>query len=155
MIFTLGHSTHSPERFIELLRGAGASAVADVRSIPGSRRYPHFDSEVMARWLAEAGIGYVHIPELGGHRKATPDGGFTTIRNAGFRGYAQYVGSPEFLAGIDRLEDGMALVCAEAVWWRCHRRLIAEWLVMHSRECRHVLPSGLVVPKVDLLDGGA
>lgn len=127
----------------------------DVRSLPGSRRYPHFNQETMPTWLA---VPYVHLPALGGHRKACADGGFETVRNSGFRGYAQYTQSREFAEGIEALLsiEEPAIMCAEAVWWRCHRRLIAEYLTEGGVKVRHIMPDGrLAVPEVDLLSGVA
>lgn len=144
---TVGHSTHEPERFVELLRGAGAEAIADVRRFPGSRRMPWFSADAMPGWLADAGIGYEHLPELGGRRKpvpGSPNGGWEVRQ---FQGYAHHMESAEFKAGLDRLlglanERSVAAMCAEAPWWRCHRRLLADALIVRRHEVVHLMPEG-------------
>ena len=143
-IWTIGHSTRSLDEFLELLADHRLEAVADVRRFPGSRRYPHFDQAALAARLAEQGIAYRWIPALGGRRRARPDSPNTGWRNASFRGYADHIGSAEFSRGLDellRLADRLrtALMCAEAVWWRCHRSLIADALVTRGWEVRHIL----------------
>lgn len=156
--FTVGHSTHDLDTFLGLLKQHDVRTLADVRSLPGSGRYPHFNLERLAPAVREAGIEYVHLGRLGGHRRATKDGGFETVRNYGMRGYAQYTEHPEFAAGLDEFLalDRPAAMCAEAVWWRCHRRLIAEVLVQRGVEVRHIMPNGsLAVPTLQLLGGAA
>lgn len=156
LIHTIGHSTLPLDEFIGLLREHDIHTLADVRSLPGSRRYPHFNQERLAESMAEAGVDYVHIPLLGGHRRATANGGFETVRNSGMRGYAQYTDHPEFHEGLELLKglDRPAAMCAEAVWWRCHRRIVAEALVREGTEVRHIMPNGsLVSPDLCLLAG--
>src|SRR5262245_6307966 len=102
-VWTIGHSNLLPEAFMGLLRGHDIRAVADVRRFPGSRRYPHFNSEDLSRSLALAEIDYIHFPELGGRRQALPDSPNTAWRNEAFRGYADYMATKEFQGGIDRL----------------------------------------------------
>jgi uncharacterized protein (DUF488 family) len=155
MIYTIGHSTHDADTFIGLLKQHRVCTLVDVRSLPGSRRYPHFNQECLADTLASVGITYTHLPSLGGHRRATKDGGFETVRNQGMRGYAQYTASSEFRDGVEQLltYPVPGVMCAEAVWWRCHRRMIAEALVMGAYAVRHIMPNGsLVEPRVDLLE---
>src|SRR5690349_18826354 len=132
-IWTIGHSNLRPEPFIGLLHSHGIEAVADVRRFPGSRRYPHFNSEELSRALAQTQIEYIHFPELGGRRKAKPDSPNTAWRNEGFRGYADYMATDDFRHGIERLfntavQKRTAIMCAEAVWWQCHRSMIADYL---------------------------
>lgn len=149
-IWTIGHSTRSAEEFIALLGGNGIQALADVRRFPGSRKYPHFNVGPLAHALRDAGIEYVPFPELGGRRKPLPDSPNTAWRNDAFRGYADYMRTPEFAAGMERLAalastKRTAIMCSEAVWWRCHRGLIADWLkvrgvrVLHIVDARHVV----------------
>ena len=150
-VWTIGHSTHSLEAFIGILRAHRIEALADVRLLPGSRRYPHFNCEVLSASLQKIGIEYVHIPELGGRRKPTPNSQNTSWRNESFRGYADHMGGPEFLRGIDALQKlGLskrtAIMCAEAVWWQCHRALISDWLKAHGVEALHILSENKVEP---------
>jgi uncharacterized protein (DUF488 family) len=119
--------------------------LADVRAWPGSKRYPQFDKEVLAESLNAHGIRYEHFPELGGKRKAKRDSRNTEWRNASFRGYADYMETEQFQKGIERLLDvaakagPTAIMCAEAVWWRCHRSLIADYLKVRGIEVMHIL----------------
>ncbi|HQZ79131.1 MAG TPA: DUF488 domain-containing protein [Steroidobacteraceae bacterium] len=143
-IWTIGHSTRSLDEFLELLADHRLEAVADVRRFPGSRRYPHFAQAALSATLAERGIAYHWIPALGGRRRARPDSPNTGWRNASFRGYADHIGSAEFSRGLDellQLADRLrtALMCAEAVWWRCHRSLIADVLRSRGIEVVHIL----------------
>ena len=143
-VWTVGHSTRSWEEFLDLLAESGIGAIADVRRYPGSRRYPWFAGEAMAEALPAAGFDYLWIPQLGGRRKAhagSPNGAW---RNAAFRGYADHLRSPEFAEGLARVLDSAArrptaLMCAEAVWWRCHRRLVSDVLVHRGHPVVHVL----------------
>jgi uncharacterized protein (DUF488 family) len=144
-IWTIGHSTRGIDDFISLLEENGIKLLADVRSLPGSKRYPQFNREALAKSLADAGIRYEHFPELGGRRKAKPDSHNTAWRNASFRGYADYMDTEEFHKGVERLlaladEAGpAAIMCAEAVWWRCHRSLISDYLKARGVEGMHIL----------------
>ncbi|HJU27106.1 MAG TPA: DUF488 domain-containing protein [Rhodanobacteraceae bacterium] len=148
--WTIGHSTRSLEEFLALLAGNRIEALADVRRFPGSRKYPHFNADELARALREAGIEYAPFPELGGRRKPAPDSRNGAWRNAAFRGYADYMETAEFRRGMERLialADGKrtAVMCSEAVWWRCHRRLISDWFqargvrVLHILDAKHVV----------------
>src|SRR5436853_508248 len=144
-IWTIGHSTRGMENFTALLQENGIKLVADVRMYPGSRRYPQFGREALANSLREAGIEYEHFPELGGRRKAHPDSKNTAWRNEMFRGYADYMETEDFRKGIARLLDlaneigPVAIMCAEAVWWRCHRSLISDYLKARGLEVLHIL----------------
>ena len=144
-IWTVGHSTLSWPDFLQLLLGAGVGTVADVRRYPASRRHPQFEARSMARALADAGLAYVHFEALGGRRQPRPDSPNLAWRNAGFRGYADYMATPAYAAARDALEvlaiDGpTAVLCAEALWWQCHRGLLADDLKSRGWEVRHLLP---------------
>jgi uncharacterized protein (DUF488 family) len=144
-IWTIGHSTREIEVFVELLRLNGISLVADVRLLPGSKRYPQFNREALERSLGEAGIKYEHFPELGGRRKPKIDSRNTAWRNEAFRRYADHMETEQFQNGVQRLlslaeETGpTALMCAEAVWWSCHRSLISDFLKVRGVEVLHIL----------------
>jgi uncharacterized protein (DUF488 family) len=145
-IWTIGHSTRTIEEFLALLAVYRVETIADVRSFPGSRKYPHYGQQALAATLAAHGLGYAWLPALGGRRRASPDSPNTAWRNAAFRGYADYMDSTAFKQGMIRLLDlanGLrtALMCAEAVWWRCHRALIADALCVHGIEVVHILDS--------------
>ena len=143
--WTIGHSTRKIDNFISLLEENGIKLVADVRLLPGSKRYPQFNKEALAESLGKAGIGYEHFPELGGRRKPKPDSRKVAWRNESFRGYADHMETEEFGKGIARLVDvaneagATAIMCAEAVWWRCHRSLISDYLKAHGVEVLHIL----------------
>jgi uncharacterized protein (DUF488 family) len=150
-VWTIGHSTHSLEAFVGILRAHRIEALADVRLLPGSRRYPHFNREVLAASLRETGIEYVHVAELGGRRKPKANSQNIAWRNESFRGYADHMESAEFLRGIDALQElalgkRTAIMCAEAVWWQCHRALISDWLKAHGVEVLHILSENKVEP---------
>jgi uncharacterized protein (DUF488 family) len=128
---------------LALLRAAGVSAVADVRAIPGSRRHPQFRADSLARWLPDAGIAYSHLPELGGRRRPATRSRNGAWRESAFQGYADHMSSMEFAEGLRRLErlgrhQPTAIMCAEAVWWRCHRRLIADALTARRWRVEHL-----------------
>ncbi len=151
-IWTIGHSTRKIDHFISLLEENGIKLVVDVRSLPGSKRYPQFNKEALADSLGQHGIRYEHFPELGGRRKPSPDSRNTAWRNASFRGYADYMETGEFHKGIDRLVDltsevgPAAIMCAEAVWWRCHRALISDYLKARGIEVIHIVDSNKTEP---------
>jgi uncharacterized protein (DUF488 family) len=139
--------------FLELLGGAGVEQVVDVRRFAGSRRNPQYGAEELAGALAEHGLGYAHVAELGGRRPVLPGSCNDGWRVAAFRGYADHLRSAEFAEGLARLEElaarGRAVVmCAEAQWWRCHRRLIADVLVVRGRPVRHLMTGGRLVDHV-------
>ena len=146
MILTLGHSTRPVDDFITLLQTHQIEQLADVRTFPHSRRHPQFNGEALAVALAQHGIGYRHFPSLGGRRRPRPDSRNTAWREEGFRGYADYMEGLAFRRGVDALVQlaaaGLtAVMCAEAVWWRCHRRLLADALVARGIAVGHVLSS--------------
>ena len=151
-IWTIGHSTRSVDEFMTLLQGNEIELLADVRAWPGSKRSPQFNKAALAQSLNVLGMSYEHFPELGGKRKPNPDSHNTAWRNASFRGYADYMETTQFQAGIERLlgavnERGRtAIMCAEAVWWRCHRSLIADYLKERGIVVRHVLGANNVEP---------
>jgi uncharacterized protein (DUF488 family) len=151
-LWTIGHSTRKIEQFVSLLEENGIKLVVDVRSLPGSKRYPQFNKEALAQSLREHGIYYEHLPELGGRRKPRPDSRNTTWRNASFRGYADWMETEEFQKGIGRLVDltskvgPAAIMCAEAVWWRCHRALISDYLKVRDIEVVHIVDANKTEP---------
>jgi uncharacterized protein (DUF488 family) len=143
-VWTVGHSTRSLEDFLELLEQNGIEAVADVRRYPGSRRWPHFAREPLAATLDQRGLDYLWLPELGGRRTPEADSPNTAWRSAGFRGYADYMATEAFAEGFDRLVNlasGLrtAVMCAESLWWRCHRGLIADLLRWYRFDVVHIL----------------
>jgi uncharacterized protein (DUF488 family) len=143
-LWTVGHSIQPLEQFLRLLASHGIEAIADVRRYPGSRRWPHFAREPLAESLALRGLGYDWFPELGGRREPLPDSPNTGWRNAGFRGYADYMATEGFAHGLERLvtlAGGLrtAIMCAEAVWWRCHRGLIADALRYSGYDVFHIM----------------
>ena len=144
-MWTIGHSTRSIEDFIDALQAHGIKLLADVRLLPGSNRYPHFNSDVLAESLASSGIAYEHFRELGGRRRPRADSRNNAWRNDAFRGYADHMETPEFAAGVARLlassvENGpTAMMCAEAVWWRCHRGLVSDYLKVRGIEVLHIM----------------
>jgi uncharacterized protein (DUF488 family) len=147
IVHTLGHSTRPQGELVALLVGHGIGGVADVRRFPASRRHPHFGAEALSQALARAGIRYDWLPELGGRRPARGDSPHTAWRNPSFRGYADHMETAEFQQGLDRLvalarERPTAILCAEAVPWRCHRQLIADALVAQGIAVRHIVAPG-------------
>ena len=143
-IWTIGHSTRAIEEFLSLLAGSRIEAIADVRSFPGSRRYPQYGRDALAATLAAHAIGYHWLPALGGRRKASPDSPNTAWRNASFRGYADYMSSAEFAQGLAELSEvsnkaRTTIMCSEALWWRCHRSMIADALCVRGIKVVHIL----------------
>ncbi|TDE35336.1 DUF488 domain-containing protein [Actinomadura sp. 6K520] len=152
-LITFGHGVAGRAELAPLLRDAGVRRVVDVRTAPGSRRNPDARRDDLAEWLPTAGIGYRWERRLGGFRRAAPDSPDTFWRNASFRGYAGHTRAPEFLAAMDDLlgeagwdeagEDRTAVMCSESVWWRCHRRLIADFAVLaRGRAVLHLAHDG-------------
>lgn len=140
-LYTVGHSTRPIEAFLALLVPNGIATLADVRRFPGSRRHPQFGSDALAASLATAGITYAHFPDLGGRRSPAPDSINTAWRHDAFRGYADYMETPLFQSAIDRLlglAPPIVVMCAEAVWWRCHRGLIADYLTAMGLRVLHI-----------------
>lgn len=143
VIWSLGHSTRPIETFLALLTGHGIERLGDIRTTPQSRRHPQFGQAALARSTGGAGITYVHLAGLGGLRKPRPDSINTAWRDAGFRGYADYMQTPAFAAAVDELlalaqSERVAVMCAEAVPWRCHRQLLADALVARGHEVREI-----------------
>jgi uncharacterized protein (DUF488 family) len=134
-ILTVGHGALDAQAFTRLVTAAGIEVIVDVRRFPGSRRQPHFGSAEMARWLGEAGVEYRWLQALGGRRALAPDSPNTGLRNEQFRAYADHMATDEFADGVADLlavadSRRAAVMCAESVWWRCHRRLVADHLVL-------------------------
>ena len=162
-LWTVGHSTRADDAFIELLQAHRIEAVADVRRFPASRRHPHFSREQLEPALAAHDIGYVWFPALGGRRSPRPDSDNTGWRVAAFRGYADYMETREFTEALSRLIDvarakRTAIMCAEALWWQCHRRLIADALLARGHEVFHIqsrdaAPPHKLIPPAALRDG--
>lgn len=151
MIFTIGHSTRSKDEFTALLRGVNTELLVDVRRFPGSRRYPHFNQEELRASLADVGIAYLHVLELGGRRKPAADSPNTFFRNESFRAYADYMAEPEFRDALNALVERDAsttqtIMCSEAVPWRCHRNLIADALVTRGVDVRHIVSDAAPKP---------
>jgi uncharacterized protein (DUF488 family) len=147
VVSTVGHSTHALAELVALVREHGVATVADVRRFPRSRRHPQFDTTTLARELPAAGLDYVHLPGLGGFRRPRRDSPNTAWRNGSFRGYADYMLTDAFAAELDALlvraeAAPTAIMCAEAVPWRCHRSLIADALVARGVVVRHILGPG-------------
>ena len=142
-LWTIGHSTRPWPEFLALLKAHAIGALADVRRFPGSRRHPQFGQENLDRSLRDSGMVYRHFPELGGRRQPRPDSANTVWRNAAFRGYADYMDTGEFKTGIKHLlelagSQSTAIMCAEALWWQCHRGLIADYLKAHGHTILHI-----------------
>lgn len=145
-LHTVGHGTLGEQDFGDLLHRAGVADVVDIRSFPGSRRNPQFGKDELARWLPPAGLGYAWCRSLGGRRKPTPDSRHVALRHPAFRAYADHMESEEFLAGVDHLlgkGDDAVVMCSESLWWRCHRRLVADHLtLLHGVEVVHAMHDG-------------
>jgi len=147
LIWTVGHSTRSFEEFFDLLAAHRVERLVDVRRFPASQRVPWATKATLAAALGNRGVAYDHFPDLGGFRKPASESTNTGWRNAGFRGYADYMASSEFGAGVDRLvvlagQDRTAVMCAEAVPWKCHRSLLSDALVVHEVRVEHILTAG-------------
>jgi uncharacterized protein (DUF488 family) len=143
-IWTVGHSTRSSSEFIEILLAHRIEVLVDVRSFPGSRRYPHFNKAELSLKLEAAGIRYFHNPQLGGRRRPSTESKNTAWKNPSFRAYADHMESDEFKNGIADLleiseEKRTSIMCAEALWWRCHRSLIADFLKAKGMDVMHIL----------------
>lgn len=144
MLWTIGHSTRPSKEFLSLLTAQGIMNLVDVRRYPGSRRYPHFHSDALAKSLTEAGLAYQHMPNLGGRRTARADSPNKGWKNASFRGYADYMQTEEFEGALEELMAysttlQTVIMCAEAVPWRCHRSLIADRLLTSGWEVLHIM----------------
>lgn len=151
-LLTVGHGTAGQAEFAELLATAGVQSLVDVRIAPGSRKFPHFAKDQLAEWLPAAGVAYRWEKRLGGFRKLPEDSPDVALRNDSFRAYAAYMRSAEFLAALTELraqaaQQSAAIMCSETVWWRCHRRLIADHMVLlDGVDVRHLMPGGKLVP---------
>jgi uncharacterized protein (DUF488 family) len=150
-VWTVGHSTLAIEDFIRLLEPCEIKALADVRSFPSSRRYPQFNKDNLQTSLAANRIEYVHLPELGGRRRARPDSINMSWRNESFRGYADYMETAGFELGISKLlelaaQGRTAIMCAESLWWRCHRSLISDYLKVKGIDVVHIIARGKSEP---------
>ena len=144
MIYTIGHSTHSADAFLALLRTHGVTQLADVRTMPMSRRHPHFNQDSLEKFLAASGIQYRHFGGLGGLRKPKRDSTNTAWKHPSFRGYADYMETEAFERAFRELvafasEGPTAVMCAEAVWWRCHRQLLADALLVQGVPVWHIV----------------
>ncbi len=162
-IYTIGHSTRTIEQFLELLKAHNIEELVDVRTIPKSRHNPQFSKEALAASLQQAGIAYAHLPQLGGLRHSRKDSVNLGWQNTSFRGYADYMATPEFQTALDELKalaekKRVAIMCAEAVPWRCHRSLIADaltvqgWQVLHIQSRKTASPHALT-PFLKVQDG--
>jgi uncharacterized protein (DUF488 family) len=151
-LLTLGHGTASQAELLGLLEGAGVERLVDVRAHPGSRRHPHVAREAMAGWLARAGVAYRWEPELGGRRRPAPGSVNHALRDPAFRGYADHMRTPAFWSALDRLLAEAAAaptvaMCSETLWWRCHRRLLADAAVLvRGAEVLHLDHRGRLEP---------
>lgn len=144
VIWSIGHSTQSFDEFVARLRAADIEVVADVRTVPKSRRHPHFHTDSLAAALPREAVTYRHLPRLGGWRRAAADSPNAGWRNVSFRGYADYAMTDDFGAGLAELEalgatGRTAMMCSEVLWWRCHRRLVADRLLVAGHEVRHLV----------------
>jgi len=154
VIYTIGHSTRPGQELVALLREAGVDLLVDVRTVPRSRFNPQFNTDVLPATLGAAGIGYRHMPALGGlrHRlKGAPPSRNGLWRNEAFQAYADYALTPAFHAAFDELrgladEHTCAIMCAEAVWWRCHRRIVTDYLLTAGEDVRHIMEHGKTEP---------
>jgi uncharacterized protein (DUF488 family) len=152
-IWSIGHGARPLEEFLAILRAADVEALADIRSQPGSRRHPHFGAESLKAALGEVRIKYVHLPELGGHREPRTDSPHRALRVAAFRGFADHMSTEEFARGSERLGSlargsRTAFMCAETLWWRCHRRLVADRLTVDGWRVTHLFVLGKSEPHV-------
>jgi len=153
VIYTIGHSTRTLDEFLILLRQVGITLLVDVRSIPRSRAVPQFNVDTLPDSLERAGIGYRHLRSLGGrrhHPRGAPPSHNGYWRVQAFRNYADYAETDEFRAGLDELRalamrERCAVMCAEAVWWRCHRRIIADYLLVGGTQVEHIMGEGQIV----------
>lgn len=146
-IYTIGHSTHSPEEFIAMLQSFNIQILADIRSLPGSRKFPHFDKENLEISLPENGIEYLHLADLGGRRKVKKDSKNNRWNNDSFKGYADYMETQEFENAILNLKKialkkTTAYMCAEAVWWRCHCSMVSDYLKAKGWDVKHIMEIG-------------
>jgi uncharacterized protein (DUF488 family) len=151
-LFTIGHSTHPLDGFLKLLARHGIEALADIRRFPGSRKYPHFNRDRLAFALPQAGVEYRWFEALGGRRQKSGDSPRNLgLRNVGFRNYADYMTTPEFHEAVGQLlglarRKGTAFMCSEGLFWRCHRRLVSDYLLVQGHAVHHIMPTGELRP---------
>ena len=163
-IFTIGHSTHPLERFLTLLARHGIKALADIRRFPGSRKYPHFHRDNLASSLPRVGVEYRWFEPLGGRRKAAGGShGNLGLRNESFRNYADYMATQEFHEAVEQQLElarrrRTAFMCSEGLFWRCHRRLVSDYLLVRGIAVQHIMPDGQLRPHTltegAMIDGG-
>lgn len=147
IIYTIGHSTHTFDEFLNMLQSFNIETVADIRSLPGSRKFPQFNKENLEISLKSNGINYLHLIDLGGRRKVKKDSKNNRWRHKAFKGYADYMETPDFEAGIENLEQiamkqTTAFMCSEAVWWRCHRSMVSDFLKVRGWKVMHIMSKG-------------
>lgn len=150
-LYTVGHSNRGADEFLGLLEANRVELLADIRKLPGSNKYPHFNQDELAGFLGRAGIGYVYLKELGGRRRQSKDSRNTAWRNRSFRAYADHMETEEFRGGVAALlgyasEKTVAMMCSEAVWWRCHRALVADHLKSLGVTVLHIMGAKAVKP---------
>lgn len=152
-LFTIGHSTHPMDEFLALLAMHGIENLADIRRFPGSRRFPQFNKDNLALALPKAGIEYLWLEALGGRRSKESGGQSQNLglRNESFRNYADYMLTDRIRQGVDQLREiasgkPMAFMCSESVFWRCHRRLVSDYLLVHGSTVQHIMPNGELRP---------
>jgi uncharacterized protein (DUF488 family) len=150
-MYTVGHGTLPAAEFSALVSGAAITRVVDVRAFPGSRHNPQFRREEMEQWLTDADVAYTWERALGGRRRPVPGSKHVALRNDAFRAYADYMETTDFLGGVDQLlaesDDATTVMCSETVWWRCHRRLLADHLVLvRGVEVVHLMHDGRLTP---------
>lgn len=149
LIYTIGHSTHSLAEFLEMLRSFDIKILADIRSMPGSRKFPQFDQENLKTAMEKAGIHYIYLSNLGGRRKPKKDSKNTRWNNPSFRAYADYMETEDFKNAIDQLKhialkQNTAIMCSEAVWWRCHRSMVSDCLKAQKWTVLHIMTAAKV-----------
>lgn len=149
-VWTIGHSTRAAEEFIALLKENDITTLVDVRHFPGSRKFPHFNKDELSGLVTKNGMNYTHMVDLGGRRKPLPNSINTGWRHEAFRGYADYMQSVQFLKAVEELmqiavNNKTAYMCSEAVWWRCHRGLISDYLKIRGWEIMHIMSQGKAV----------
>jgi uncharacterized protein (DUF488 family) len=146
-IWTIGHSTRSMEEFLSILKSFRMEVLIDIRTFPGSRRYPHFNKESLSTTLQQNGIEYVHMLALGGRRKPLADSVNVSWRHPSFRGYADHMQTPEFIDAINDVQrlasqKRVAYMCSEAMWWKCHRSLVSDYLKVKGWNVQHITDVG-------------
>ncbi len=148
-VYTIGHSTRTIEEFLELLFSFNIKVLADIRKMPGSRKFPQFDQDALKKTLAENGIEYIYLEDLGGRRKVSSTSKNTTWRNKSFQAYADYMETEDFANGAAQLaklalDQPTTMMCSEAVWWRCHRSMVSDYFKAKGWEVLHIMALGKV-----------